>query len=90
LRTILLWVWFVGFMMTDDAARGSTDFAVSRHVTSYPTDDCPFDASLGFYCAGTGESEQSGANDQSFHDVSPGLNARINPSRRAFVPRRSP
>ena len=55
-------------MMPNDTASGSTDFAMTRHVTSYPANDCPLDASLRLGCVRKRESQQSGTNDQSFHD----------------------
>jgi hypothetical protein len=68
LCTGLLGVGFVGLMMPNRTASGSTDFTMARHVTSYPTDDCAVDASLRLGRVRKCESEQSRANDQVFHD----------------------
>ena len=41
LRTSLLGVGFVGFMMPNDTASGSTDFSMARHVTRHPPTIAP-------------------------------------------------
>jgi len=68
LRTSLLGVGFVGFMMPNDTASGSTDFSMARHVTRHPADDCSLDASLRLGSVKKCEAQQGGANDQSLDD----------------------
>ena len=55
-------------MMSNDTASSSTDFSMARHVTSYPADNCAFDASLRLGSVRECEAQQGGTNDQTFHE----------------------
>src|ERR1039458_4927992 len=89
LRTSLLGVGFVGFMMPNATACSSTGFSMARHVASHPADNCAFDASLRLDSVRKCEAQQGGTNDQTFHDGLLRGYVRVNPSRQRFVPQQS-